>query len=535
MTTRGRSKTPTRGNRARSKTPIKKNGKATATPPPHAPPATPPSPRKSHGPASFAVAEEAASPSRKSTRGASPSSKLVAGRRTGTFPFSPEKDEWKGNYEFGGPIGNAAIMAFSHFVMYYFFVCIEKFQGILVHPWSAELGGESFVTVFGDHIATHACPTWWTLFLFSAFLIFEYTLAYLLPGPVTWGLPLPSESGRTMAYKCNGVYAWYVILLTFGLLHYTDVFPLWSIREDFGHYMTASIIWGDAASVAIYVAGIWRNRAIRMSGNVVYDFFMGSQLNPRLHDVVDLKLFAEIRNSWVILFVLSSSAAAAMYKETGTVTSNMWFLLTCHFLYVNACQKGEECIATTWDMYYEKFGWMLIFWNTAGVPFLYCFQALYLQTVAPTLNYSNLHITVLFACLFSCYYVWDTVNSQKNRFRMKRAGVEESVIRRRTFPQLPWGYIENPRTIKSEKGELFVDGWYRYARKMHYTVDVCMSFMWGYSCAFGSFIPYYYVCFFVPMLLHRTTRDEARCHQKYGKLWEQYLALVPYKYIPGVY
>lgn len=39
-------------------------------------------------------------------------------------------------------------------------------------------------------------------------------------------------------------------------------------------------------------------------------------------------------------------------------------------LYINACAKGEECIPQTWDMFYEKDGFMLIFWNFAGVPFV---------------------------------------------------------------------------------------------------------------------------------------------------------------------
>ena len=26
----------------------------------------------------------------------------------------------------------------------------------------------------------------------------------------------------------------------------------------------------------------------------------------------------------------------------------MWIMIVAHFLYANACQKGEECIPTTW-------------------------------------------------------------------------------------------------------------------------------------------------------------------------------------------
>jgi len=88
---------------------------------------------------------------------------------------------------------------------------------------------------------------------------------------------------------------------------------------------------------------------------------------------VDLKLFFELRNSWVLLMMISVSCASQMYQELGYITGNMWFLLFAHGLYSNACQKGEECVPTTWDIFHEKFGWMLIYWNTAGVPFFYTF------------------------------------------------------------------------------------------------------------------------------------------------------------------
>lgn len=56
----------------------------------------------------------------------------------------------------------------------------------------------------------------------------------------------------------------------------------------------------------------------------------------------------------------------------GYVTPNMAFMVLATGLYINACAKGEECIPQTWDMFHEKWGFMVIFWNFAGVPFTYC-------------------------------------------------------------------------------------------------------------------------------------------------------------------
>ena len=59
-------------------------------------------------------------------------------------------------------------------------------------------------------------------------------------------------------------------------------------------------------------------------------------------------------------------------------------MVLAHWLYANACAKGEHFIPYTWDITTERFGWMLCFWNFAGVPFLYCFQSLYICNVRST-------------------------------------------------------------------------------------------------------------------------------------------------------
>ena len=48
----------------------------------------------------------------------------------------------------------------------------------------------------------------------------------------------------------------------------------------------------------------------------------------------------------------------------------MAFMCLATWLYLNACCKGEELIPQTWDMFHEKWGFMVIFWNFAGVPFV---------------------------------------------------------------------------------------------------------------------------------------------------------------------
>jgi len=146
--------------------------------------------------------------------------------------------------------------------------------------------------------------------------------------------------------------------------------------------MTVAMIAGDVVSVLIYVSAFAFGKAIRVSGNPIYDFFMGVNLNPRIGNL-DIKMWAEIRVSWTILFFLTVSAAVKQYEVYGVVTMPMWFMVLAHTLYANACQKGEECIPTTWDISYECFGWMLCYWNLAGVAFVYCFQSIFIYHRGP--------------------------------------------------------------------------------------------------------------------------------------------------------
>ena len=57
---------------------------------------------------------------------------------------------------------------------------------------------------------------------------------------------------------------------------------------------------------------------------------------------------------------------------------------------------------------------------------------------------------------------------------------------------------------------------------------------WGLICGFEVLLPYWYVCFFVPMIIHRAVRDDARCAEKYGADWDTYIRRVPYVFVPGL-
>ena len=99
-------------------------------------------------------------------------------------------------------------------------------------------------------------------------------------------------------------------------------------------------------------------------------------------------------------------------------------------------------------------------------------------------------VVALFTALLCAYYVFDTANAQKNIYRQQLRGA---------YKKRPWyifpqfSYMScgpTPKHIKTKAGSpLLVDGWYKYARKVHYTADAIMAMMWGLSCGMSHFLP----------------------------------------------
>jgi delta24(24(1))-sterol reductase len=473
--------------------------------------------------------------------------------KTGTTVEGAKKDvacDSKVIYEFGGPWGVSALMIGFPLLMAYLYICLAAHNGQLQDPMRWEFWERGVPTILPTPRATA---------IYMSFTIFQYITAATMPGIKVMGLPVPSLGGKQLEYLCNGVASWYVDLVLVAALHISGWFPITSVVDEIGPIMSVAMIWGFLVTIGTYVVGCVFGRTHRMSGSLPYDIFMGAVLNPRIGNV-DLKMWSEIRIPWKILFFISLSAAVKEHEVNierelqagispavwslfgGLVemyaiktSSTLLFMLLAHCLYVNACMKGEECIPTTWDIFYEKWGYMLIFWNLAGVPFSYCYSTLYLlnrSLANGPVVHSTIWTFVLYAMLLAAYYVWDTANSQKNKFRMQQRG---TYVERNAFPQLPWGTLRNPTYLVTKHGnKLLTGGWWGMARKIHYTADLIMALSWGLITGFESYIPYFYVTFFTVVLVHRVGRDHVHCKEKYGADFDEYCRQVPYVFIPFI-
>ena len=257
------------------------------------------------------------------------------------------KIDYSGRFEFGGSWGVTALMIGFPLLMYYMWIGATYYDGRLPRPTSRQSYTE-FFKYMGHLVYEGAYPSLKAWIIYWAFCIFEAACYCLLPGVWTLGKPLEHEGGKQLRYYCSGVWSFYTTIVVAAALHFTGLFPLYTLIDEFGPLMSVSIISGIVVSFIAYFSALYRGAEHRMTGYPVYDFFMGAELNPRMFGILDFKMFLEVRLPWYMLFLISCAAAARQYEQFGWVSGEVGFLVMAHFLYANACSKGEECIAPTW-------------------------------------------------------------------------------------------------------------------------------------------------------------------------------------------
>ena len=231
--------------------------------------------------------------------------------------------------------------------MWYMWIGATYYDGRFPLPADGQSLGD-----FGRHLCKlvyeNAFPSVKAWTIYWTFFIFEGLCYMLLPGIETKGRPLEHLDGKKLTYWCSAVVSFYTTIILAIVLHVTSVFKLYTIMDEFGPLMSVAILTGFIVAIIAYVSARIRGAEHRMTGYPIYDFFMGAELNPRMFGILDFKMFFEVRLPWYILLLTSMGAAARQYEMYGYVSGEVGFLVMAHFLYANACSKGEELIIPTW-------------------------------------------------------------------------------------------------------------------------------------------------------------------------------------------
>jgi Delta14-sterol reductase len=354
------------------------------------------------------------------------------------------------------------------------------------------------------------------------------------------------------------------VLCAAGTIAQGTEFPLWTFMSDnYLQLLTANILICYLLATYCYISSFEvrendsQGRLLApggVTGNMLYDWFIGRELNPRitlpLIGDIDIKEFMELRPGMLGWLLFNFSYIAKQYRTFGFVTDSIVFVSVIQAVYILDGQYMESAILTTIDIINDGFGTMLAFGDLVWVPFLYSQQCRYLATHPVSLGWTGL--AAMGAVLLTGYSIFRLANSQKNIFR--------------NDPNDP--RVAHLTYIETKSGSrLITSGWWGISRHINYCGDWIQSWPYclptgfagyvilsagtqaqgafhmadgrevvpGDAKGWGTIFTYFYIVYFAVLLVHREGRDDEKCAKKYGEDWEKYKKQVRWHIVPGIY
>nr|QMU26480.1 delta 14-sterol reductase [Agaricus subrufescens] len=418
------------------------------------------------------------------------------------------------HYEFLGPPGALAVSLLVPATTYaLFFACNEQNACI------PALDTDRVVAAVSD-------PDWWralwdteAALIYLGWYVFCVLAWAILPGDWVKGTTL--RNGEHQFYKINAFSTFLLalgiasgIIFNFGPQSFTILYDKWV------GFLTASLLMSAVQALYCYALSFRSGTLLALggnSGNPIYDWFIGRELNPSIGSL-DLKSFNELRPGLILWVLINISMACKQAVRRGgiqNVTDSMWLVLAFQFWYVADGLYNEPALFTTMDITTDGFGFMLAVGDLAWVPFIYSLQARYLAFHPVELGPART-AAIIGANLFG-YWIFRGANNEKNNFRNGK----------------------NPKNLKymdTKRGtKLLISGWWGLSQHPNYLGDLVMALAWSLPTLFDTPITYFYVCYFLALLIHRQRRDDEACQKKYGDDWIKYKKLVPYRIFPYIY
>jgi delta14-sterol reductase len=255
-----------------------------------------------------------------------------------------------------------------------------------------------------------------------------------------------------------------------GTYLYGAEFPVWTyITNNYVQLLTANILISYALSAFLYANSFtvdtgYPNRDLRQlaaggtTGNFVYDFYIGRELNPRIilpfFGQVDIKTWCEVCPGLTGWILLDLAFVAQQYRNYGYISDSIVFTTAVQAYYVLSSQYNEPAILTMMDITTDGMGFMLSFGDLVWVPFLYSTQARYLAAFPVHLGWPK--ILAIGAVFVLGIYIFKAANNQKHLFR--------------TQPDHPT--VRGLSSIKTKRGtRLLTAGWWGLSRHINYFGD----------------------------------------------------------------
>lgn len=345
--------------------------------------------------------------------------------------------------------------------------------------------------------------------------VYIFILNYALPGRWVIGYVTKTGTNEKLRYRLNGLPVLFTVVATWAGLCYSGVLP-WDWFYTYRWYgLGGAVVFGLIFSAVLVLP----YPAVKKS--FLADFYLGRLENPQLWGGrIDAKMWLYLVGA-IMLELNILSFAAHHYLLYGAQASAGLFLSTALLsFFVTEYLNFEEVHLYTYDFFAERVGFKLGWGCIAFYPFFY--SVAQWSTAALPNPHTPVPLLVLYALLF--FTGWGLsrgANLQKYYFKKD--------------PTQSFLGIK-PETITDGKRVLLVNGFWGLSRHINYLGEILMAT--GIILCVGYPLlpwPWLYPLYYVVLLFPRQADDDKRCAEKYGPLWQQYVAKVPKRIIPGVY
>ncbi|KAB8216678.1 ergosterol biosynthesis ERG4/ERG24 [Aspergillus novoparasiticus] len=393
---------------------------------------------------------------------------------------------------FSGLLSLLFVIATSLLVLF-LCVCLQHFDGslrqglyeLLVHSSPTTLLRRYVPEISYSHVVAYT--TW---------IVFQALLYSLLPGKTVYGPPTPG--GNTLPYRMNGLLSWGITVgAVFLAACIGGAEVVASLAQNWAAVLAAANVYGLAVpALAVAKGHIWPTLTNdrRFSGSIFHDYMVGVELNPRLGQHWDLKMF-----------------------QVGRLGMNSWVVIDLSFM-------AQQYL----HIAHDHFGFTLAWGTAVWLPMVYTVQAQYLAL--HPVDLSSLAFSAILITGLLSYVLFRIANHQKHHFRQTRGNCQIAGSK--------------PRTIRAQyttargkvhETSLLCSGCWGIVRHPNYVGDIVFSFCTCVCCGWSHVLPYMYFIYMTILLIHRCYRDEKRCLAKYGSKWEEYQRMVRWRMIPGLF
>jgi len=270
------------------------------------------------------------------------------------------------------------------------------------------------------------------------------------------------------------------------------------------------------------------------TGSWARDFLWGTELYPRVCGL-DIKRFINCRFSMMYWMLAGLSFSYRSYTLHGAVDYGLLLSAASQYIYLFKFFWWEMGYMRSIDIIVDRAGFTIQWGCLAWVPSVYTLHS----------RFCVLHPSQL-ALVPALILFLTSVSGVALNYAADR---ERDVFRATNGQALVWGkpaisikasyvVLDTQTGVETVRSSLLLaSGFWGVARHFQYLFELVAAWSW---CLLANplqngVIVLWYAAFLTYLLVDRANRDSLKCRLKYGKYYEEYCKLVPYKILPGIY